>query len=125
MLGRQPRGSSTVCFPFGRARYYTDEVSCCNSEDSENQVVGFPGGPVVENLPSNAGNTNSIPGPGTKIPYVALATKPTHHNEREASTPQLKKTTHRSSRRPHTAAREDHTLQQKAHALKVRPDVAK
>ena len=28
----------------------------------------FPGGPVVKNPPANAGDTGSIPGPGTKIP---------------------------------------------------------
>ena len=28
----------------------------------------FPGGPVVKNLPSNAGATSSILGSGTKIP---------------------------------------------------------
>ena len=27
----------------------------------------FPGGPVVKNTPSNAGNSGSIPGPETKI----------------------------------------------------------
>ena len=26
--------------------------------------------PVVKNLPSNAGDTGSIPGPGTKIPHA-------------------------------------------------------
>ena len=26
--------------------------------------VGFPGGTVVKNLPANAGDTGSIPGPG-------------------------------------------------------------
>ena len=31
---------------------------------STNPVVGFPGGPVVKNLPASAGNTGSIPGPG-------------------------------------------------------------
>ena len=30
----------------------------------------FPGGPVVKNLPSNAGNRSSIPGQGTKIPHA-------------------------------------------------------
>ena len=35
-------------------------------------IVGdFPGGPVVKNLPSNAGDTGSIPGWGTKIPHTA------------------------------------------------------
>ena len=31
----------------------------------------FPGGPVVKNPPSNAGDASSIPGRGTKIPYAA------------------------------------------------------
>ena len=31
----------------------------------------FPGGPVVKNLPSNAGDVGSIPGLGTKIPHMA------------------------------------------------------
>ena len=30
-----------------------------------------PGGPVVKNLPSNAGYMGSIPGQGTKIPHAA------------------------------------------------------
>ena len=30
----------------------------------------FPGGPVVENPPSNAGDINSIPGQGTYVPYA-------------------------------------------------------
>ena len=30
----------------------------------------FPGGPVVENLPSNARDVRSIPGRGTKIPQA-------------------------------------------------------
>ena len=31
----------------------------------------FPGGPVVKNLPSNAGDEGSILGRGTKIPHAA------------------------------------------------------
>ena len=31
----------------------------------------FPGGPVDENLPCNAGDMGSIPGWGTKIPHAA------------------------------------------------------
>ena len=31
----------------------------------------FPGGPVVKNLPGNAGDAGSIPGQGTKIPHAA------------------------------------------------------
>ena len=33
---------------------------------SPNRRRDFPGGPVVKNLPSNAGNMGSIPGQGTK-----------------------------------------------------------
>ena len=31
----------------------------------------FPGGPVVKNLPSNTGDTSSIPGWGIKIPHIS------------------------------------------------------
>ena len=54
----------------------------------------FPGGPVVKNLPSKAGDTGSIPGWGTKIPHAtgqlnpapqllslrATTTEPARHN---------------------------------------------
>ena len=32
---------------------------------------GFPGGPMVKNLPCNVEDTSSIPGQGTKIPRTA------------------------------------------------------
>ena len=32
--------------------------------------LGFPGGPVVKNLPANAGERSSISGSGTKIPHA-------------------------------------------------------
>ena len=31
-------------------------------------IWDFPGGPVIENPPSNAGDAGLIPGQGTKIP---------------------------------------------------------
>ena len=31
----------------------------------------FPGGPVVKNLPSNAGNAGSVPSQGTKISHAS------------------------------------------------------
>ena len=40
---------------------------------------GFPGGPVVENPPCNAGDASSIPGLGTKVPY-AEPPEPEGHN---------------------------------------------
>ena len=56
-----------------------------------------PDGPVVKNLPTNAGDTGSIPGGGTKIPHaagqlspLAAATEPARHNYREACVPQRK-----------------------------------
>ena len=36
----------------------------------------FPGGPMVKNPPSNAGDAGSIPGRGTKTPTCRGATKP-------------------------------------------------
>ena len=33
------------------------------------------GGPVVKNMPSNAGNTGSVLGQGTKIPHGATKTR--------------------------------------------------
>ena len=40
----------------------------------------FPGGPVVKNLPSNAGDAGLIPGQGTKIPHAAGQLKPASCN---------------------------------------------
>ena len=37
---------------------------------SKVQSRGFPGGPVVNTLPSNARGMGSIPGWGAKIPHV-------------------------------------------------------
>ena len=39
----------------------------------------MPGGPVVKNPPSSAGDTGSIPGWGTKITH-ATTREPTHCN---------------------------------------------
>ena len=48
----------------------------------------FPGCPLVENPPCNAGEEGSIPSQGTKIPHAPgqlspyTPTEPTHHSER-------------------------------------------
>ena len=39
----------------------------CNQKGS---LRDLPGGPVVNNLSANAGDTGSIPGPGTKSPHA-------------------------------------------------------
>ena len=38
--------------------------------DQETYFRDFPGGPVVKNPPSNAGDAGSIPGLGTKVPHA-------------------------------------------------------
>ena len=60
-------------------------------------VKELRGGPVVKNLPSNAGDTGSIPGQGTKISHAtgqlrphATTTELTCHNQTEARAPQLR-----------------------------------
>ena len=37
---------------------------------SRNSCRDFPGGPVVKNPPSDAGDVGLIPGQGTKIPHA-------------------------------------------------------
>ena len=40
--------------------------------------LGFPGGPEIKNVPANAGDTGSIPGPEDSTGH--RATKPERHN---------------------------------------------
>ena len=47
----------------------------------------LPGGPVVENLPTNTGDVGSIPGQGTKNPH-ATGQLSLHATTREAHVPQ-------------------------------------
>ena len=61
----------------------TQNKSVFKKLDSRN----FPGGPVVKNLPCNAGYTGSIPSQGTKTPHArkqlssqATTTEPIYHN---------------------------------------------
>ena len=42
--------------------------------------LNFPGGPVVKDPPANAGNMNSILGPGWSHKWWRVAIKPMHHN---------------------------------------------
>ena len=81
----------------------------------------FPGGPVLKNPPSNAGDAGSIPGRGIKIPHATgqlsprasrrepecpkrrspRTLEPAHHNEREKTcTPQLERSPHASAKIP-------------------------
>ena len=49
---------------------WMDLESVTQSEVSQKEKQGFPGGAVVKNLPANAGDRSSSPGPGTKIPHA-------------------------------------------------------
>ena len=60
--------------------------------------MGFPGGPVVNNSPSKAGDVGLIPGQETEILQIegqlnlcAAIKQPAHHNE--APTPQQRPNT--------------------------------
>ena len=47
---------------------WTTQMKWKNSQKCA--IWDFPGGPVVKNLPSNAGDTSWIPGQGTVIPHA-------------------------------------------------------
>ena len=60
-------------------------MSNTNRKKKITSTGDFPGGPMVKNLPSNAEDMGSIPGPGTKTPHAsgqlsqcATTTEPTH-----------------------------------------------
>ena len=40
------------------------------NDENKNKFQDFPGGPVVKNPPADVGDSGSIPGWGTKIPYA-------------------------------------------------------
>ena len=58
------------------------------------QTRDFPGGLIAKNPPSNAGDVALIPGQRTRIPHAVgqlnphSVTEPSHHDWREACTPQ-------------------------------------
>ena len=65
---RNPRDS---CLPFWTYNLSLSHQLCRKSSNGD-----FPGGPVVMNLPCNAGNGGSIPGRGTKIPRAVEQLSP-------------------------------------------------
>ena len=52
----------------GRMKGSPPQFGSIKTED----LGDFPGGPVVKNPPSNAGDGGSIPGRGTKIPHAGV-----------------------------------------------------
>ena len=48
---------------------YKPKITLKISLKKKNTIRDFPGGPVVKNLSCNAGDLDSIPGQGTKVPH--------------------------------------------------------
>ena len=71
----------------------------------------FPGGPLVKNTHSNAGDVGSIPGQGTKISYAteqmhacSVTTEPIHYGTQAT---QLERSIHAATERsPHSAKKD-------------------
>ena len=57
-----------------------------NNWGSKGLYKDFPGGPVVENSPSNAGVVGSIPGQGIKIPYALGSNLPLNIKQKQYCT---------------------------------------
>ena len=67
----------------------------------KSQLRDFPGGEVVKNTPSNAGDVGSIPGQGTRFPHAA------------------------GQLSPRTATTELVCLNERVHVPQLRPNAAK
>ena len=79
-----PTGQNLVTWPYLTARnlpsvfagqkdewiWISTDRSCHRQFQNFLSHSDFPGGPVVKNPSSNAGDTGSIPGQGTKIPHA-------------------------------------------------------
>ena len=57
------------CDFIGKAE--TDTLSCQTYTIKNEVPGGFPGGPVIKNLPCNAGDMGSVPGLEIKIAHAA------------------------------------------------------
>ena len=68
----------------------------------KNTLWDFPGGPVVKNPPSSAGDLGSIPGQGTKIPHAmgqrGLHTATTEPTYSGTHAPQLDRSPHATTK---------------------------
>ena len=69
------RPTTKMCYHLSSAWPGTREVPSLlligtGNREQKLNLRNFPGGPVVKNLPCNAGDVSSIPGQGTKIPHA-------------------------------------------------------
>ena len=83
---------------------------------SKGNFLDFPGGPVVKNLPYNAGESGLIPGQGTKIPHAVGQLNPgttttefTCVNER-TRVPQTTEPTRSGACAPHLERENPHAI---------------
>ena len=58
-----------VCSP-GEVRHPSTPDLNASQNEIEGHHRDFPGGPVVKNVPSNAGDAGLTPGQGSKIPHA-------------------------------------------------------
>ena len=84
-----PRGHTEVESPGLGLRAGTVTKPFESNLSSGGNRRDFPGGPVVENPPSNAGDVGSIPGWETKVPHAVGQLSP-RTTTREARAPQQK-----------------------------------
>ena len=73
--------------------------------------LGFPGGPEIKNVPANAGDTGSIPGPEDSTGH--RATKPERHNYGARAPSQWEKPTPHNSNSSHSPQLEKACVQQR------------
>jgi len=72
-LGRKPslRWRPSTIKNKVRHLHYRRKASCQAYTTVNQKKGGFPGGPVVKTLPSNAGGVGVIPGQEAKIPHAS------------------------------------------------------
>ena len=77
-----------ITTPAEESRRYKHLLEELWTKAKQEHFQGFPGGPVVKNPPSSAGDVRLIPGWETKIPHATVSPhattreKPAYHNEK-------------------------------------------
>ena len=79
-------------------------------DEQQGPTGDFPGGSVVKNPPSTAGDTGSIPGGRTKIPHASGQLSPraatTEPVQSGAQAPQLERSPHATTKSPMDATKD-------------------
>ena len=106
--------SHGVPSPAGYLKNYECARSLISGSPKNSSERDFPGGPVVGNAPSNAGDTGLIPGRGTRIPHAVGQLIP------RATTTELTCLKYRAH-----APQLERSLRAATKGLQLRPDAAK